>query len=100
MPIARARLTLVLGHARLGLGLTHSSWGVAGSCSSWLREVEAGCTGHTHISPPSLSGSMNEGRSERGDPGMPFMSLHRDAREFPAHPSAQGVSLPQPWSTT
>lgn len=71
------------------MGLTHSSWGAAGSCSSWPLGAEAGCTGHTHTSPPSLSGSTSEGRSERGDLGVPSTSSHVDARELPPHPEGQ-----------
>lgn len=61
---AGAGLSRLSGCARPG-GLTHSSWGAAGSCSSWLLEGGAGCTGRTHIFPPSCSGSRSGGRSGR-----------------------------------
>lgn len=68
------------GMRKSGGGITHSSWDVAGSCNNWLLEAEAGCTGHSHIFPPSSSGSMNKGRSEREYPRMFSTSLQVEVK--------------------
>lgn len=68
------------GMRKPGGGITHSSWDVAGSCNNWLLEAEAGCTGHSHIFPPSSFGSMNKGRSEREYPRMFSTSLQVEVK--------------------